>query len=124
MKTLIINTIGLLIIIFIASCSKSELYEYPSNGSADAEITNFSIVDAAGQSVSTNIQLIKGSREIRVTVNSSTDLSKLVPRASISEGAVVEPQMGIYTNFSQTKIYTLTAGDKVTKKEWKVVVSK
>jgi hypothetical protein len=117
-------TIAVLATLLITACSKSKLFEYPSNGSTLAEITNFSIVDANGQSVSTNIQLLKDSRQVLVTVKNGTDLTKLVPRSSISEGVVIEPVMGVYTNFSEHKTYILTAGDKITKNEWTVIVSK
>lgn len=107
----------------MAACSKSNLYEYPSSNSKDAEITNFSVLNEAGQSVATAVEVTKETGRISVKVSAGTNISKLVPRATVSEGVVIEPGMGIYTDFSKTKTYTLIAGDRVTKKEWTVIVS-
>lgn len=110
--------------LFVAvSCSKTDLYEYPSSESSSAEITNFSLLDEAGLSVTTNIELDRESARIFATVVSGTDVTKLVPRATVSEGVIVEPRMGVYTDFSNTRTYTLIAGNRVDKKEWVVVVS-
>lgn len=119
---------NLIIVLFIAlfgtiSCSKTDLFEYPDSDSDQAEITNFSILDEAGVSVSTNIEIESEAGRIFVTVAAGTDKTKLVPRATVSEGVIVEPVMGVYTDFSTNKTYTLIAGNRVDKKEWTVVVS-
>lgn len=115
--------IAALSVLFITACSKSKLYEYPSNTSKDAGISNFSVLNAAGQSVATNVELDKDAGRIFVTVAAGTDVTRLVPRATVSEGVIVKPGMGVYTDFSKAITYTLIAGDRTTTKEWTIVVS-
>lgn len=110
-------------LLFIAGCSKSDLYEYPDSPNDSAEISNFSVLNENGQNVASNVELASESARIFVTVVSGTNVARLVPRASVSEGVIVEPRMGVYTDFSRPKTYTLLAGDRTTKKEWTIVIS-
>jgi len=110
-------------LLLITACSKTDLYEYPDSESSDTEIRNFSLLNETGQSVGTNVMIDKESATIIVKVANGTDISRLVPRTTVSEGVIVEPKMGVYTDFSTTKIYTLIAGDRSTKTEWTIYVS-
>lgn len=107
----------------MASCSKTDLYEYPDSESSSTEITNFSLLNEAGLSATTNIEIERESSRIFVTVVNGTDVTRLVPRATVSEGVIVEPRMGEYTDFSTSKVYTLIAGNRTDKREWTVIVS-
>ena len=111
------------IILAAVSCRKTALYEYPSNSSPDAEITNFSLLDAEGKEVITDIEISSGTGEIHATVLTGTDITGLVPRATVSEGVIVEPPMGVYTDFSEAVTYTLIAGNRTDKKEWTIYVN-
>jgi len=52
-----------------------------------------------------------------------TDLRSLVPSITVSEGAVINPESGVATDFSRPVIYTVTADDGRSMQEWTVTVT-
>lgn len=115
--------VALFIISFLISCEKTDLYEYPSNKSNKAEITSISLLDEGGNSVILSSKIDTTNSSITIKVASSVMLNRLVPRAVVSEGVIVEPKMGIYTDLSTPINYTLIAGDRITKRVWVIAVS-
>jgi len=85
----------------------------------EAEIIRFSLeeqteaatIDQAGQAIT-------------LEVHSATDLTALSPRLELSPGAVSDPPGGRLTDFTSPVVYTVTAEDGVTSKQWVVTVLK
>lgn len=107
--------------IAIVSCDITELYEYPVGKGSKAEIISMSLVDSTGLNMilSSEVDTIKSIITIKIK---GIDKSRLVPRAVVSEGVIIEPAMGKYTDFSSPVIYTLVSSDRQNKREWKIRV--
>ncbi|MDR2138537.1 MAG: hypothetical protein LBP50_03185 [Tannerella sp.] len=123
MKSLAKNISMLFLALVALSCSKSELYQYPSSESDATAITGFSLVNEAAASVIDGAAAIdRAAGTVTVKAVAGTDLTRLYPRATVSEGVMVEPQMGYATNFTAPVQYRLTAGDRKTVQVWTVTV--
>ncbi|MDR1722838.1 MAG: hypothetical protein LBR84_02710 [Tannerella sp.] len=109
----------------LTACNTTGLYEYPSSDDLiETYITGFSLVNESEASVISGSAVIdRASGTVTVKAIAGTDLTRLYPRASVSEGVVVEPKMGYATNFSSPVKYTLTAGDRKTTQTWTVTVT-
>lgn len=115
-----------LITVFVsmaASCNKTALYEYPTSTSKEAEITGFSLVSEDGADAIFDSKIDSVAKTVTVTAKEGTALNDLFPRASVSEGVIVNPQMGVLTDFTSPVIYTLLAGDRKTTQKWTITVS-
>ncbi|MBN9302548.1 MULTISPECIES: hypothetical protein [Dysgonomonas] len=120
MKTYKIVIISLLSIFIISSCQKTDLYEYPSSTDKAAEITSFSLVDINNENVIISSEIDTLNSVIKVVIYDGIPKDSLTPRAVVSEGVIVTPQMGVVTDFRVPVVYTLIAGDRSTKREWTV----
>lgn len=110
----------LLLLISLASC-RWELEQLSSADAADIEA--FYLYDHQNLSVmigSAEIDNEKG--EITATVKGGSDIRALKPWAKISLDATCYPKMGVWTDFTQPVEYTITAGNGVNKKTWKIIV--
>lgn len=118
MKQYIIISI---LIFAVFSCQKSELYEYPETLSSSTTIKSITLFDGKEiVSKSSEIDSIKNT--IVVSVDSAVNLTKLAPRVVIPDGVIINPPMGIYTDFSSSKTYTVTSGDKSAQRNWVISV--
>lgn len=84
--------------------------------SASADILEFEIEEADGDPV------FEGD-SILITVRDGTDVSSLVPEIEISDSATISPASGVAQDFTSPVIYTVTAEDGTTSKDWTVIVS-
>ncbi|MCX7861837.1 MAG: DUF5018 domain-containing protein [Bacteroidales bacterium] len=85
--------------------------------STDAEILSFNI---AGQ-ISSNINSQQAT--VHVVMPFGTDVTDLVPNITVSPGASINPPSGSSQNFTNPVVYTVTAQDGITTKQWTVTVS-
>lgn len=115
--------IMLLLITVGMSCDKTDLYAYPSSDSNKTDITAFSLLNEKGENIVVESKIDSEAGTIAVKANPGTSLNKLVPRAAVSEGVIIEPIMGTYTDFTNPVSYSLIAGDRTTKQTWTITVS-
>lgn len=117
----------LLLIIWISliviSCEKTDLYEYPSSNSYETSITSFSLLNEYGENVIIDVKIDSVAKVINTKVIDGTSIDKLIPRATVSEGVIVDPIMGVYTDFTNPVVYTLVAGNRINKDKWTIIVS-
>jgi len=106
-----------------ASCSKDKLYTYPASLSDKTKITAIRLLNEAGEDVISTYEIDDEKSTVSIKVNADMPLNKLFPTAMVSEGVIVEPIMGVYTDFSSPVNYTLIAGDRTTTRNWTFVVS-
>ena len=59
---------------------------------------------------------------VTLEVPYGTDVTSLGPAIELSKGATIDPAGGIMTDFSQPVVYTVTAQDGVTARDWTVSV--
>lgn len=119
MKTLcsIIFSIALL-----TGCQKSSLYEYPKTKLTDADISGISF-SVSGVNVTRSVSINKELSKIEAVVQETADITKLVPRANVADGAIVSPAMGIANNFSAPVIYSVQSGDGSINKSWTITIT-
>jgi hypothetical protein len=119
------SKIIVLIILFLqVGCSKTDLYQYPSSESDATAITGFSLVNETAASViDGSVTIDRAAGTVSLKAVTGTDLTKLYPRATVSEGVIVEPKMGYLTDFSRPVQYKLIAGDRQTSQIWTVTVT-
>ena len=79
-----------------------------SAASSTKDITSFSIAGQMGSA-------IIGANTITLTMPFGTNLSNLSPSITVSAGATVNPASGVAQNFSNPRVYTVTAQDNTTK---------
>ena len=84
----------------------------------DAEIEAFSIADETGSST-----INSGSGTVSLEVIATADVTSLTPTIGLSPSASVSPNSGVAQNFTDPVVYSVTAEDGVTNKQWTVTVS-
>ncbi|MFW5699747.1 MAG: T9SS type A sorting domain-containing protein [Bacteroidota bacterium] len=60
---------------------------------------------------------------VNIEVQRGTDVTELVPEITVSGKASINPPGGVARDFSDTVVYTVTAEDSVTTRDWNVVVT-
>lgn len=120
MRILIIAVWCLLI---TGACQKMELYEYPTTTLANADITALTLTQE-GQNVVVRSSIDPETGTITLVVRTVADITKLVPRANVADGATIAPAMGVYNDFSSPVTYTVTSGNRQVAKAWTISVSK
>lgn len=118
MKKLIL--LSLILIHF--SCQK-EREVYPATDSALTLIQSFRLVTETGTNAISNVQINAENATVTIQANPDVSIARLFPSATISEGAIVEPALGVYTDFSAPVTYTVIAGNRVDQQRWTVTVT-
>ena len=62
-------------------------------------------------------------QEIHIEVEFGTDVTALSPSITISDNATIDPMSGVPQDFTEPVVYTVTAEDLATMKEWTVFVT-
>lgn len=88
---------------------------------APSSETGISLFDIPGQIGLTAID--EGTSSISVVMPMGTDLTSLVPRIELTDGAVIKPGSGEATDFTSPVVYLVTAQDGTTSREWTVSVT-
>ncbi len=89
-----------------------------SNASSEAEIINFTLPNMAGSAV-----IDSEARTVTAEVLFGTSITSIVPTIVISNGATINPASGVAQNFTNPVVYTVTAENTTTTKEWTVNVT-
>lgn len=89
-----------------------------SNASDEAEIISFTLPNMAGNAV---IDSEEGT--VTVEVLYGTDITSIIPTIVVSNGATINPASGVAQNFTAPVVYTVTAENTTTTKEWTVNVT-
>lgn len=89
-----------------------------------AEITNVTLYNRSGASVSDKPTIDSEVGTVFVTVKSDTDITDLKMVANISTGATLTPGMATgFQNCSSPFIYTVTSPGKTIVKQWTITVT-
>ncbi len=93
----------------------------PTEGLNDeAEITDFTFgVDIDLE----NAVISSANGEVDITVINGTDVTALTPTITVSDGAEISPASGAEQDFTDPLVYTVTAEDGTTTKDWTVTVT-
>lgn len=87
--------------------------------STEAEIDSFKLAEQTGPAT-----INSGAATVDIEVINGTDLSSLEPDIYISERAMVDPPSGEPADFSEgSVVFTVTAEDRTTTKDWTVTVT-
>lgn len=83
-----------------------------------AEILTFEVAEAVGEVV-----INSEAATIDLTVAVGTDITNITPSITISLGATISPDGGTAQDFTNPVVYTVTAQDGLTTKDWRVTVA-
>ncbi|HMM12429.1 MAG TPA: alpha-amylase family glycosyl hydrolase, partial [Bacteroidales bacterium] len=86
--------------------------------SSAAEITSFSLPEQTGAAT-----INPAAATVSIEVAHGTGLNSLTPTITVSGGATINPASGVAQNFSSPVVYTVTAQDGITTKQWTVTVT-
>ena len=86
--------------------------------STEAEIISFSLTEQIGPAT-----IDSEAGTIDITVAPGTEVTALEPTIEISLGATISPESGVAQDFTSPVVYTVTAQDLSTTKEWTVTVT-
>ena len=88
-----------------------------------AEITNVTLYDRAGKTVSNKLTIDSEVGTILVTIKPEADIKDLKMVANISAGATLTPGMAIgFQDYSSPVNYTVTSPGKTVVKQWAITV--
>jgi len=90
--------------------------EAPSN---ETEILSFELPESTGPAVIDAV-----SATVDIEVDNETDLSSLIPTITVSDSATIDPASGVAQDFTSPVIYTVTAENGTSTRDWTVTVSK
>lgn len=123
MNKIRINGCLCFLILLVAACQKADVLDYPPTTSNDAKISALSLFNGT-KNILLRADIDTVANQIHAVVDPSADITRLAPRATIADGATINPPMGVFTDFSSPKTYTVTAGDRVNSRAWVIHVSK
>ncbi len=115
----------LLIIIYAVlayGCTKDKEI-YPPTKSDKAEIQDFKLLTETGGNAASSVAINADLHTVTIKASSGISLSHLFPSATISEGAIVRPALGVYADFTNPVTYTVIAGDRQNEKVWTIKVT-
>ncbi|MFW5700035.1 MAG: T9SS type A sorting domain-containing protein [Bacteroidota bacterium] len=84
----------------------------------ETDIIAFELIEQTGAA-----SIDPANHKVDIEVENGTDLTSLTPTIEISDGAIINPASGENQDFSATVVYTVTAEDSVTTRDWNVVVT-
>ncbi len=87
--------------------NEAEILDFTFGSSIDAEDAVITTADAT----------------VDITVINGTDVTALTPTITISDGATIDPESGVEQDFTNPVVYTVTAADGTTTKDWTVTVT-
>ncbi len=109
------------------NADNSEWIVYPVNtfdfigyhgASQAAEILTFTLPQQTGPA---NIN--SANATVQIQVGNGTNVTALVPTITVSPGAQLSPTSGVATDFTNPKVYRVTAENGTTYKDWTVTVT-
>jgi hypothetical protein len=112
----------LLCIILTYSCKKGEDI-YPPTTATGVQIESFRLVSLSGASVVSAMSIDTVAGTINVTAIPGTVITSLFPSAVVPDGAIIQPAMGEYADFTHPVKYTVIAGNRKISKVWTITVS-
>ena len=88
-----------------------------------AKSTEAKILDFGFSEPAIRAEIDENTRKISATLTFETDLTKLVPSITISAGAIISPEAGKPTDFTNPVEYTVTAQDGTTAKYTATIIA-
>ena len=70
-----------------------------------------------------DVKIDDTNHTVEMMVPFGTDVSKLTPTFTVSEGATASPESGVEDDFTSEVTVTVTAGDGTTTQDWTVIVT-
>lgn len=86
--------------------------------SSDAEVLTFTLAEQTG-----NATINSEAGTVSIEVLNGTNASNLTPTITVSAGATISPESNVAQDFTNPVVYTVTAEDGTTTKDWTVTVT-
>ncbi|MBD2701953.1 hypothetical protein IC229_14990 [Spirosoma sp. BT702] len=118
---------GLLTLVALLSCSKDPIDENGLliTGRSQCFMTFFDLLGSDHRTVLVSGQTVIDTTAMTVTAVAryGTNMLRLKPYCSVVTDAIVEPTMGIWTDYSQPQKYTVVSGNRLVRKTYTVTVT-
>ena len=118
---------GLLAFVALLSCSKDPIDD---NGllitsRSQCYMTFFDLLGSDHRTVLVSGQTVIDTTALTVTAVArfGTNMQRVKPYCSVVTDAIVEPTMGIWTDYSQAQKYTVVSGNRQVRKTYTVTVT-
>lgn len=112
----------------IAACSKQDPIDEAGlliTQRAQSYMTSFDLLGSDHRTVLVSGQTKVDTTALTVTAVAKfgTNMQRLKPFCSVVSDAIVEPTMGVWTDFSQPLTYTVVSGNRLVRKTYTVTVT-
>lgn len=112
----------------IAACSKQDPIDEAGlliTQRSQSFMTSFDLLGSDHRTVLISGQTKVDTTALTVTAVAKfgTNMQKLKPFCSVVSDAIVEPTMGVWTDFSQPLTYTVVSGNRLVRKTYTVTVT-
>ncbi|GAB4001965.1 hypothetical protein GCM10028807_59430 [Spirosoma daeguense] len=118
---------GLLAIVALLSCSKDPIDDTGLliTNRSQCFMTFFDLLGSDHRTVLVSGQTVIDTTALTVTAVArfGTNMQRVKPYCSVVTDAIVEPTMGIWTDYSQPQKYTVVSGNRQVRKTYTVTVN-
>ncbi|GAB3700396.1 hypothetical protein GCM10027592_27300 [Spirosoma flavus] len=128
MKSSILYKIfGLLVLVTLLSCSKDPIDENGLliTGRSQCFMTFFDLLGSDHRTVLVSGQTVIDTTALTVkaVAKYGTNILRVKPYCSVVTDAIVEPTMGIWTDYTEPQKYTVVSGNRLVRKTYTVTVT-
>ncbi len=92
-------------------------------GSGQAEIKSFKLYNKTMNNVTLSTAIDSAAATVDIKVLNGTDLTALISKIKVSDGAKIQPESGDTLDFTLPLKFTVTAGNGLSSKVWTVTVT-
>ena len=118
---------GLLALVALLSCSKDPVDEAGLliTGRSQCFMTFFDLLGSDHRTVLVSGQTVIDTTALTVTAVAryGTNMTRVKPYCSVVTDAIIEPTMGIWTDYTQAQKYTVVSGNRQVRKTYTVTVT-
>ena len=126
-KTILHTLFGLLALVALLSCGKDPVDESGLlvTGRTQCYMTFFDLLGSDHRTVLVSGQTVIDTTALTVTAVAKygTYMQHVKPYCSVVTDAIVEPNMGIWTDYTQAQKYTVVSGNRQVRKTYTVTVT-
>jgi hypothetical protein len=119
--------LGLMALIGLLSCGKEPVDEAGLliTGRSQCYMTFFDLLGSDHRTVLVSGQTVIDTTALTVTAIAKfgTNMERVKPYCSVVTDAIVEPTMGIWTDYTQVQTYTVVSGNRQVRKTYTVTVT-
>ncbi len=126
-KSILIKLMSLLTVIGLLSCAEEPVDESGLliTGRSQCFMTFFDLLGSDHRTVLVSGQTVIDTTALTVkaVARFGTNMQRVKPYCSVVTDAIVEPNMGVWTDFTEPKQYTVVSGNRKVRKTYTITVT-